>query len=418
MNKILPNELSGPRCYFTDLDPKDQNFSEKDTLRKLKLQLLLKGKVIIAASSIFHSKYYELIKKDIGLTAALQTGVIVPALRSEFLEISDFFDDKKGTYYSDSSRMFFSDNVKEVVSWNLFDNARWFQETFQRQLIERSSAFRKSINISSDVASLILHEINNEVEKSGGGFMSREHILSAVSPLSSSTKNQLISLSNTLYRISGARVVNAEGHFPQSNISQLNITDAEKKISDFEIFWGIFVELISTNYSSVVKISPDHLDRLTFVDILELRKDLFGFDFINIYDDLIKKTKLSFSQSEPDKILYSQEEILKTAELLKINFNDRIATEFKQSQSNKEDVLFELGSAIETVVDGNFFSILSLISSVPKITTAMSKELGDALNYRVSCAKHIVANLTGWNYWQRSALIDGYVSLLNHGLVE
>ena len=50
---IDPKKLSGPRSFFTDIDPRDPDYQEKEIERKLKLQLLTKDRIVIAASSLF-----------------------------------------------------------------------------------------------------------------------------------------------------------------------------------------------------------------------------------------------------------------------------------------------------------------------------------------------------------------------------
>ena len=57
---ILPEALTGPRSYFTDIDPKDPSYDQIDVVRKLKLQLLTKQNIVIAASSLFHDIGFHL----------------------------------------------------------------------------------------------------------------------------------------------------------------------------------------------------------------------------------------------------------------------------------------------------------------------------------------------------------------------
>jgi hypothetical protein len=79
---ITPDKLTGPRSYFTDFDPHDKNCDIQTIERKLKLQLLTKEKIIIAASSLFHDKSLEFCRADKGLIKALEKGILVPAIRN------------------------------------------------------------------------------------------------------------------------------------------------------------------------------------------------------------------------------------------------------------------------------------------------------------------------------------------------
>jgi hypothetical protein len=55
----LPDTLSGPRSFFTDIDPTDPNYDKRDAITKLKLQLLTKERIVVAASSLF--RYLPLV---------------------------------------------------------------------------------------------------------------------------------------------------------------------------------------------------------------------------------------------------------------------------------------------------------------------------------------------------------------------
>ena len=93
--ELLPDTLTGPRSYFTDIDPSVPESGTIDAIRKLKLQLLTKEKIVVAASSLFHDIWYKIINNDQGLIESLQNGIIIPAIRSSFKGINGFFFRKK-----------------------------------------------------------------------------------------------------------------------------------------------------------------------------------------------------------------------------------------------------------------------------------------------------------------------------------
>ena len=72
--------LKGPRSFFTDLDPKDPHYDQETVKLKLKLQFLLKERVVIAASSLFTHVGYELFSSEEGLVQALEQGLVAPAI--------------------------------------------------------------------------------------------------------------------------------------------------------------------------------------------------------------------------------------------------------------------------------------------------------------------------------------------------
>lgn len=84
--------LTGPRSFFTDLDPKDPSYDRETVKLKLKLQFLLKERVVIAASSLFTGVGYELFSGDDGLVEALEEGIVAPAIRNEYTNPADFFE--------------------------------------------------------------------------------------------------------------------------------------------------------------------------------------------------------------------------------------------------------------------------------------------------------------------------------------
>ena len=96
--EINANDLTGPRSSFTDIDPKDTDYQEDFVRIKLKLQLLTKEKIIIAASSLFHDIGDHLFAGDKGLIAALENGIIIPAIRNEYAGPEEFFNKRKSEY--------------------------------------------------------------------------------------------------------------------------------------------------------------------------------------------------------------------------------------------------------------------------------------------------------------------------------
>jgi len=84
IKEIMPDLMTGPRSYFTDIDPLVPESNDINAIRKLKLQLLTKEKIVVAASSLFHDVWYNILKNDEGLIVYLRNGIIIPAIRSSF----------------------------------------------------------------------------------------------------------------------------------------------------------------------------------------------------------------------------------------------------------------------------------------------------------------------------------------------
>jgi hypothetical protein len=322
IQRLLPDSLKGPRSYFTDLDPKDRLIDRLDILRKLKLQLLTKDRVIVAASSLFHISSAELFIGDPGLTKALNQGVITPALRDEYTDLSDFFKGRPDGEYTDSSKTFFSENVGAFVTWNLHDNTSWFQNIFFRNLSDKSSLLRSKLSVSQGCIDSFITNINYLIGRRSEAdrFLTREDIAAASGIFDQNTSNYLIDFGHFIYRLSGARVVNSEGHFPQSNLVNIPITNNDALLSDPTIFWDLYVEAVVSHLSSIVRIDVKRLDSLSFKDILNIRDDLVDTKFADAYDLFIRLAKEEIDIHDPDRLILKQEEISKVSETLEKRF--------------------------------------------------------------------------------------------------
>ncbi len=173
---INPDSLSGPRSFFTDIDPADQNYDKHDAIRKLKLQLLTKERIVIAASSLFHDIRFEIFMQHPDLVEALEKGFIVPAIRTEFDSVEAFFQSKKD--YSERSKAFFIQHAPYSVPWDLQENSNWFKVQFLKALSDPNSVLRKKGGIGEKEASDIAAHLNALIDAESGTnrFLQRCHI--------------------------------------------------------------------------------------------------------------------------------------------------------------------------------------------------------------------------------------------------
>jgi hypothetical protein len=148
-NKIIytnPNDLRGPRSYFTLIDPnnfqsKDEwNISKKELERILKVLLLTKEKVVIAASHLITDEAFDFFE---GKEYLIKNGLIVPALRSEFRTFEELCSTKNISTNKNHIIDFFSSNITEVVSWDLDENAGWFTQTIENEITNEDSYLRR-----------------------------------------------------------------------------------------------------------------------------------------------------------------------------------------------------------------------------------------------------------------------------------
>ncbi len=416
-HRIHPSELTGPRSYFTDLDPADLNFEAPTVERKLKLQLLTKEKVIIAASSLFHDTSLEFCRKDKGLIEALEKGILLPAIRNQFGNVEVFFRSKPD--YSTESEKFFKSHVKSFVIWDLQENVNWFRTAFFSALSSQNSVLRKRSNISQSEAEAIIQDIEQISKSRPTPVITREDIAQASRELEDDKQAFLRDYTNLIYRLSGARAVNSEGHFPQSNLTNLNLVENEKLLSEESLFWDIYVEAVTTYLNQAVYLMPDRLDRLSFADILKIRNSLFSSNFSESYDKLLSEVKASVNLSDPEKLVLHMEEINSLASKLHEGFRERIWSELSRSDTGaRENALFQVANilALFNPTGGLVVGTLSALKSLPEITVAVSPEVAESMNSKMRWMKDFVNSKIGWSTSSKKSLIDAYKELVTYGL--
>lgn len=302
LKEILPNELIGPRSYFTDIDPNDKNYNRKDSIQKLKLQLLTKEKIVVAASSLFHDIWMEVFRDFPDLTPALEEGIIVPAIRNQFNRVTDFFESKK---YPSTNKNYFIDHVTHSVPWDLNENTSWFKQYFIKGLKDGNSVLRKQGGITQEQAASMILQLEELIEQEPleTRFLQRKHIEKVAKKFNNILEQFLVNYANLIYRLSGARVVNSEGHFPQSNLTELGLVGNDQLLSDEGIFWDIYAETVFSYLGTAMRLSPERLDNLKFKDVLAIRKALFDKGFSSEYDSLIGLVKKQANLSDPAKLI-------------------------------------------------------------------------------------------------------------------
>jgi len=421
--KIYPIDLKGPRSYFTDLDPKDEVDNLDLIKMKLKIQLLTKKKIVIAASSLFHDVGYKLISQDTGLIESIEQGIIVPAIRNEFESPDEFFDSKKEGFSANSAR-FFCEYATHSVPWDLDENTNWFKSTFFEHLKNPNSIIRKKIIFEESRLTEFIDSLENEIDNNNDDvrFLRRDRIEHFSNIFDIKTSEYITNYSNLLYRLSGARVVRSEGHFPQSNLTKLGINKNDQKLSDENIFWDIYIESVISYINSASSISQERLNKLSFKEILKIREKLFNIKFEEKYDELIKKAKTKITESDPGQMLFLQEEINDSAKYLNNYFKDKINSEL--SLNNKvgvaEKALWQLANVIASFIPGvsGIFGMVNNISAIPEITTIVSPKFKDYVNERINLATESVNSMVRLTKNEKQVLLNGYKIILNHGLPD
>ena len=419
MEKINASSLSGPRSYFTDLDPKDKDYDELLVGRRLKLQLLTKKNIVIAASSIFHDIGLELFKKNDGLIEALNKGIILPAVRDQFSDLDEFFSAK--VEYSNEAHSFFKENVQYSIPWSLQENSNWFKKTVYQALSQKDSILRKSTGLSSvDSVNLIqrCEEILSHLPDSDR-FLSREILQLAITGYRKEVRLYIENFINLVYRISGSRVVNSEGHFPQSNLTKVGVVGNDKIVSEDAIFWDMYIEAVASHLSTALKLTVDRIDRLRYSDILKLRESFFRVGFLKKYDDIISLSKSEVDIEDPEKLLLRAQEIAESAMKLRQYFLENIVQEINTKDSSQnENALFQIANVIAPLEPtiGSVVGVVSSMKAIPEITAPISKDLSLSISNRMELFRDFINSRIGWSASQKTSLIDAYKELVIYGL--
>lgn len=419
IEEVLPDMLTGPRSYFTDIDPLIPESANIDAIRKLKLQLLTKEKIVVAASSLFHDIWYNILKNDQGLIAALRGGIIIPAIRDSFNGINGFFAEKK---YPADNKNFFIENVSCYITWKLEDITTWFKTKYVEGLDNSKSVLRRIASLSDYEASIVKDNLTSliEGEDIGHQFLQRKHIGQIANLVSSSKGIVLIDYANLIYSISGSIVVNSEGHFPQSNLTKIYIVGNEELLRDENIFWDIYVEAVFTSLGTAIRITPERLDRLTFIDILKIRKAFFDIGFIDDYDTLLKTVKESVDINDPDKLILHAHEITALAVKLRGSFSEKVKIELSAKDDKvRAESLWQIVSGISILsnpVLGAAIGIISTFKSLPEITAPFSKSLSTALEERYQWMHNFINAKIGWSENQKKSFFEAYKILVQYGL--
>ncbi len=344
MKFIDPTDLKIPRVYFTEFDSitysqvkwiaEDVEEIKRNLERKVKLLGLIKGVVIIATSHFFESKLaQEFIKEN---PIVLEEGIILPALISKYKNFSDFLSAKREEskererYLSkdkDEINTLLANSVNAVVKWDVDLTTKWFKQRLLQDLGNEKSVLRFNLSavplpVIGNVASCI-----RELESPSRGRIydiaknSGDKILWA----------RLCDYTDFIYYLSGARAVNSEGVLPQENLIDFSITDLARgktKLSDYEIFYRIFLRIIKDKTQKFFPV--EILDLLTFEDIVELRETLLHSGFVEKYNKLMEKTKERVEITDTEQLILSVDELSQFENELHLIFTDTVVTEVYQ----------------------------------------------------------------------------------------
>lgn len=384
MERISPETFTGPRTYFTAFDPriikrtKNLTILRKNVERKLKNLLLIKSRIVCAASHLTSKFTYDFFKENPTL---LSEGHLIPAFRVDKKDLAELFEKKKLKQKGDAIR-FYKDHIKKTVDWELEDNSSWFRQRFIIELEDENSVIRKHLTGTSET---VINHLIAEIR--AGHLLDRDLIDRFSKEFPLTHRRVLLNYRELVYHMSGARVVNCESSLPQENYIDYDLADLQQKrtrLSEDQILWKLFIELILESLQRTI-IPVEMLDYLTFKDILLIRQPLLDSPFQTKYDQLISQVT-SETQRKDKGFLYSIHELQKIRQDLSTTFKAVLEKELPSFVHKKvfsqTKPLLSVGSSIGLSVAGFIpgISIITGAAAILKDTPALIFNLGQGIS--------------------------------------
>lgn len=290
MKRISPGSMTGPRAYFTAFDPqivsRSRNREEltRTCERRLKMLLLLKSRVVCAASHMKSPIAESVFRSNPFL---LELGLVIPALRDTADSIRGAFEASTESPQSCEPHLasYYDDIVSAVVIWNVEETSASFRQQFFAELTNPQSVVRMNARGVSDTAVAELAE-----RCTGHTHFDRLAVESWAAPLNHGDREVVLAFRELIYHFAGARVVHCESSLPQEEYLDFDLADMSQqrtRLSDHTIFWKLFVEHAFASLQ-MRAVPVELLDLLEYRDIALIREPLLQIGFQEKYDELVQ----------------------------------------------------------------------------------------------------------------------------------
>ncbi len=322
MKSVEPNDLMPHRVFFTEFDRFNTMFhwdNQKDEInrilqRKIKLLILTKGHLVVAASQLLESPFaHNLIIRHPNL---LKSGTLISSMKYGHNSTIDFLIDKREEQKKALSNPYHTslakdvaekiDSIGTVVRWKIEGISNWFKDRLARDLEDSQSLLSVILNHQNV---LIPNDISATIKQCD--ILSRGKVESIVKKyLNQDLQNIVLAYSDFIYYLSGARTTNSEGVLPQENLVDFSIGDllgSKTKLSDSEIFFKIFIDMVKAKTSTIFPI--DFLDAISIEDAIELRQIAISKNFIEKYNLIQTRTKDALRIIDPERLVLLMREL-------------------------------------------------------------------------------------------------------------
>ena len=361
------------KLFFTKLGW--ENNSQKEIERNIKLFALINSDLVIPSNHIYSEKAEELFRNHPEL---LEKEIIRPALGSQYSKYEDYLstrEKKAGRELIAYGR--YLDSIKSNPELYPADSpAHIFTDHVIEQIKDTGSVLSKASDLNEIEANGLIIGIGKYQNNNDGVIFFRDFLNLSKRILDDNSYHVFEKYAYLLRYISGASSKNCHNLLPQENLIDWCLASPQNPesfiLQDEQLFWEVFIEsLIKVtegifSIKDLEKLTPKILDRLSFVDIHNLRSEgILRNKFINRYNSIIDKINVIRTSKENRLDLVDYESLISLKEELKKEFEEALADEaaiYKEIEliESLAKVAYQLwGSAIQTVESVvNFFSIL------------------------------------------------------------
>lgn len=313
MRSYSPTDLPAHRTFFTEFDRDHQLVGvtheavDANLLRKLKLLLLTKSHVVIAASHLLESEAAHRLLLD--HPDLISSGAIVSSMKERHPSTLQFLEQKRETEGDERPGFLrpaardvaqLIDSTGSAVRWRLEAMSDWFRDRLVADLRDdggllHAAAARQGIALPRDVAAVL--------EEHEG--LSRSTVDSIIANRGAERARFLIrAYTDFLYYLSGARTTDSLGVLPQENFLDFTFSELlgrESGMSEDEVFFKIFIDTVKTKTETIFP--EEFLDVLSVQHALELREIALQGGFIRGYNTIQMKTKDAVEVRDPERLV-------------------------------------------------------------------------------------------------------------------
>ena len=318
MRSVTPVELPAHRAFFTEFDLHGDPSawaaeSERKAIaiaieRKLKLLLLTKAKVLVAASQLLESPFaHALLLKQPRL---LESGAVVSSIKLGHESTKEFLEIKRNEERSTASSPYHraeADSVAALIDdkglsvrWPLEIMSDWFRDRLAKDLLDEGSLIRVALRREG----IVFPERLATLIKAEEG-LSRGKVDELAATTGDMKLRDFVHVyADFVYYLSGARATESEGVLPQENLVEVSLSElagAKTRLTENAIFFKVFIDTVKARTSTIFP--SDFLDAITIEDALDLRSVAASEEFVTQYNVLQMKTREAIDTRDPEGLV-------------------------------------------------------------------------------------------------------------------